>query len=264
MPKPRTGGRTASITPTTSAASTPTVNAPRNYTQMTNADAQNLRDAQDSIYNGTVAAAVKMYISGANQNSPAANIDGQGHSMSQVMNFLLQQGYDLDTADVASINKQYGLNISARNFAGIQYTNSIMSAGAHDIGKDTILVRGAHQDDLITNFGIMNYSNMSESQLQSRLVGATFSSASYMSTSYDANQSPFLGKGQLAGGREVVYNIKAGSGTKVLMGNKAQAEIIINKGTNFKITGVHYTGGIATPRGSGKALPVLQIDLETI
>ena len=84
-----------------------------------------------------------------------------------------------------------------------------------------------------------------------------------MSTSYNAKNSPFAPGQALGGGREVVMNVKAGSNTKVILGAKAQSEIVINKGTNLRITGIHYDGSYATPRNSG-VKPRVVLDVETV
>lgn len=269
MPKSSRGGRrTAPTNPNPAPANaTPSLaailaNPVGNATAMTDADAQQLRDNQDSAYDGTVTAAVKMYIAGQ-PGTAAANIDGLGHSMSQSMNYLLENGIDLNTATVDQVNKQFGLNLSARTYASMQYADQVMSQGAHTLGKDTLLTRGAHDDVLRNEFGISDYTKLTENQLKSKLVGGTITTKAYTSTSYDANKSPFLNSASgVAGGREVIYKIKAGANTKVLMGAKSQAEIILNKGTNFKVTDVYYTGKTATPRGKGYKDQII-IELET-
>ena len=231
-------------------------NSPVNAQQLTDAEADQLRQQQDSMYDANTTAAVKMYISDT-------NFDGQGHSLSQTMNYLEDMGVDLNTADLNQINKQFGLNLSVNDMASMQYTSNIMSVASHDLGKDTILQRGAHDDMLRNVFGIQDYSKMSQAQLQSKLVGQYFHNTSNMSTSYDIAKNPFLGNGPASGGREVVYNIKAGSKTQILFGAKKQSEVIIGKNTNFKITGVKFTGKTATPRNTG-ARPQIQIDIETV
>ena len=250
MAKGNRGGRRAGGTTSTMP------NVPRNAQPLTNAQADALRQQQDSQYDANTTAAVKQYISNT-------NFDGQGHSLSQTMNYLIDEGVDLQTATPAQINKQYGLNLTSRELASMQYTDSYMSVATHPLGQDVVLQRGAHDDVLRNAFGISDYSKMSESQLQGALVGQTFQNTSYMSTSYDITKNPFLGSSSgVSGGREVVYNIKAGANTKALFGAKAQSEIIIDKGTSFKITGVKYTGKTATPRG-GSYRPQIQIDIET-
>ena len=179
------------------------------------------------------------------------------------MNYLLDEGVDLQNTSVAQINKKYGLHLSDRELASMQYTDSYMAVATHALGSDISLQRGAHDDLLRNKFGISDYTKMSESQLQSKLVGQAFRTDSYMSTSYDVSKNPFLGSSSgVSGGREVVYNVSAGANTKALFGAKSQSEIIIDKGTDFKITGVHYNNKIATPRG-GKSKPQIVIDIQT-
>lgn len=274
MPKSSRGGRRSTpatnsvdvnsvdTNDTTPSLATILANPVGNAVQMTDADAQKLRDDQDSVYDGSVTAAVKMYISGQ-PGTPAANIDGQGHSMSQAMNYLLENGVDLNTATVDQVNKQFGLRLSPKAYASMQYANAYMEAGSHALGKDTLLTRGAHDAILRNEFGISDYTKLSDSQLKAKLVGGTITTKAYTSTSYDASKSPFLNSASgVAGGREVIYKIKAGANTKVLMGAKSQAEIILNKGTNFRITDVYYSGQMAYPRNKG-AMKQIIIEMET-
>lgn len=231
-------------------------NVPVSAAVLTDAQAQNLRDQQDSSYDASTTAAVKMYISNT-------DFDKLGHSLSQTMNYLESEGVDLATANLAAINKKYGLHLTASDLYSMQYTSAYMGRAVHPLGQDTILQRGAHDDMLRQSFGISDYSTWSQAQLQQFLVGRTFKNTSYMSTSYDVTKNPFLSSSSgVSGGREVIYNIKAGKNTNVLFGAKSQSEVIIGKGTDFKITGVRYSGKKATPRG-GSYKPQLIIDIET-
>ena len=231
-------------------------NVPQNAVPLSDSDADRLRQQQDSMYDANTTAAIKMYISDT-------NFDGDGHSLSQTMNYLLDNGVDFDTADLNTVNRQYGLNLTPREWASMQYTNGYMALAMHPIGKDVQLQRGAHDDVLRNAFGIQDYSRYSEAQLQSMLVGKAFQNTSPMSTSYDISKNPFLGKGSgKSGGREVVYNIKAGGNTKMLFGAKKQSEVILATGTNWRITGVRYTGQTATPRGR-RSMPQIEIDIVT-
>lgn len=231
-------------------------NIPTNAQPLTNAQADALRQQQDSQYDANTTAAVKQYISNT-------NFDGQGHSLSQTMNYLLDEGVDLQNTTAAQINKKYGLRLTDRELASMQYTDSYMGVATHPIGRDVTLQRGAHDDLLRNKFGITDYTQMSESQLQARLVGQAFKTDSYMSSSYDVSKNPFLGSSSgVSGGREVVYNVKAGKNTRMLFGAKSQSEVIIDKNTDFKITGVRYSGKTATPRG-GRSKPQIIVDIET-
>ena len=241
-------------------ATTSVPNVPTNAVALTDADAAQLRALQDSMYDANTTAAVKMYISNT-------NFDGDGHSLSQSMNYLLDEGVDFNNiqsqADLNKLNSKYGLSLTASDIASMQYTNDYMSVATHAIGKDVQLQRGAHDGMLQRVFGIQDYSKMSDKQLAAALVGQKFQTTSYMSTSYDVTKNPFLSsKSGVSGGREVVYNIKAGKNTKMLFGAKSQSEIVLDKGTDFKITGVRYTGKTATPRG-GRSKPQIEIDIET-
>ena len=197
-------------------------------------DAQKLRDDMEDMYDPDVTDAIKLYISDSNPN-------GDGFSHSQNLNYKLDNGIALNpTEKFIDDNIQYGM---------------------HAIGKDSNLVRYCH-DDILRSAGISDYTKMSDTQLQSALVGKTFKTTSYMSTSYDGSKNPFNPNAINGGGREVVMNIKAGKDTKMVFGAKKQAEIVLNKGTNFKITGIHYDGTYATPRNSGRK-PRVVIDVET-
>lgn len=208
------------------------------FNWMTDQQAQQLRDDMDGNYEPDVVNAIKMYIS-------SADVNGDGFSYSQNLNYKLDNGIKLDVNE--------------------QYIDNFMQQGMHDIGNNTSLFRACH-DDILKACGIANYSRMSEAQLQKALVGTTFKTTAYMSTSYDKAKSPFYhgnSSSGVGGGREVYMNIKAKGSTKVVFGAKSQAEMIINKGTDFKITGIHYDGTTATPRGRG-SMPRVVIDIETI
>lgn len=256
MPKSRIGGRTVS-------SGGGGGGGPINFTPFSDNDAAQLRQLQDSAYNGTVTAAVKMYISGQ-PGTNAANVDGLGHSMSQVLNHILESGGDIQTMDLATANQLTGGRMDARTLVSLKYIDGYMQTGAHAIGKDTILTRAAHANVLATNFGLSNWNNMTEAQLKAKLVGGTFSNKGYMSTSYDASKSPFLNRSSgISGGREVIFRINTPSNTNVLLGNKAQAEVILAKGQNFRIRDVSYTGVTATPR-TGRATKQIYVDLDII
>lgn len=197
-------------------------------------DAQKLRDDMEDIYDPDVTDAIKLYISDSNPN-------GDGFSHSQNLNYKLDNGMPLNPTE--------------------KFIDDNIQAGMHSIGKDSQLVRYCH-DDILKSAGIADYTKMSDAQLQSALVGKTFQTTSYMSTSYDGKKNPFNPSAVGGGGREVVMNINAGKDTKMVFGAKKQAEIVLNKGTNFKITGIHYDGTYATPRNAGMK-PRVVLDIET-
>ena len=198
-------------------------------------DAQKLRDDVDDIYDPDVTDAIKLYISNTNPN-------GDGFSHSQNLNYKLDNGMPLNPTE--------------------KFIDDNIQAGMHAIGKDSSLVRYCH-DDILKSAGIADYTKMSDTQLQSALVGKTFTTTSYMSTSYDGKKNPFNPNAQQGGGREVVMKVKAGKDTKMVFGAKDQAEIVLNKGTNFRITGIKYDGSYATPRGSSSRKPRIELEIET-
>ena len=198
-------------------------------------DALKLLDDMDDIYDDPdVTDAIKLYTSNSNPNN-------DGYSHSQNLNYKLDNGMPLSPTE--------------------KFIDNNIQKGMHAIGKDSELVRYCH-DDILKNAGIPDYTKMSDSQLQSALVGKTFTTTSYMSTSYDGKKNPFNPNAPQGGGREVVMKIKAGKDTKMVFGEKTQAEIVLNKGTNFKITGIKYDGSYAKPRNSGRK-PRIELEIET-
>lgn len=199
-------------------------------------DAQQLRDDVDDMYDPDVVDAIKLYVSNTNPN-------GDGFSHSQNLNYKLDNGMALNPTE--------------------KFIDDNIQAGMHSIGKDSQLVRYCH-DDILQKAGIADYTKLSDAQLQSALVGKTFTSTSYMSTSYDGSKNPFNPNAPDGNGREVVMKVKAGKDTKMVFGAKDQAEIVLNKGTNFRITGIRYDGSYATPRAlNGGSKPRVEIEIET-
>ena len=230
MPKANRGGRRSQPTTTPSGSSGGGVFS---YGNFTDTDAQQLRDDTDDRYTPSVLDAIKQYISKA--------ADAQGNSMSQALNHKL--------------NNDLKLN------ANEKFMDKYLQQGMHDIGKDVTLYRGAHED-FLQRLGIKNYQSMTENQLKSSLVGAEYQTKSFTSTSYDKSKNPFY-TGANAGGREIEMVIKAPKSTKIVFGAKSQTEMIINKGTKYRVTDVKYTGRTATPRNSGYK-KVLQVEVEVI
>ena len=204
------------------------------YGTFDDADAQKLRDDMEDMYDPDVTDAIKLYISDSNPN-------GDGFSHSQNLNYKLDNGIPLNATE--------------------KFIDDNIQGGMHPIGKDSTLVRYCH-DDILKSAGISDYTKMTDAQLQSNLVGKTFTTTSYMSTSYDGKKNPFNPSASGGGGREVVMNINAGKDTKMVFGAKKQAEIVLDKGTNMRITGIHYDGSYATPRNSGMK-PRVVLDVET-
>lgn len=229
MAKASRGGRRgggASIAQSNTPAS------PVSYSSFTDADAQQLRDDMDDIYDPDVTDAIKLYISDSNPN-------GDGFSHAQNLNYKLDNGIALNATE--------------------KFIDDNIQAGMHAIGKDSNLVRYCH-DDILKKCGISDYTKLTDAQLQKQLVGTKLRTTSYMSTSYDGKKNPFNPSAPAGGGREVVMNIKAGKNTKVVFGAKKQAEFVLNKGTDMTITGIHFDGSYAHPRLGG-AKPRVIIDI---
>lgn len=231
-------------------------NVPKNAVALTDAEANELKDKYESDFDAATQKSVDKYISNT-------NFDGDMHSLSQVMNHIINEGGDLQTMTREEVNKKYGLNLTQNQFTQLQKTDANIDAAMHPIGKDVILQRGCHEGDLKRLFGIQDYTKMSEAELQEKLVGGTFKNIAVMSTSYNVSANPFLGNGPVSGGRELVYQIKAGAKTKAVFGATNQTEIILGKGQRWRVTGVHFTGKTAFPKDKGKHMPQLQIEIET-
>lgn len=199
-----------------------------------NFDPNTLSDKILSDYDADLVDALKYYV----DDVPRAG----GYSYSQALNYKLNYGGDLTTTE--------------------KFIDRSMQSGMHDLGINTNLVRFAH-DGVLRQMGVSDYSKLTDKQLQNKLVGTTFTTKSYTSTSYNSKNSPFAPGQSLGGGREVIMNIKAKSNTKVLHGDLKQSEIILNRGTNYKVTGIRYNGQYATPRGKGRR-PVVVLDVEVI
>lgn len=204
------------------------------YNAMDDTQAQGIISANSDAYDDPdFKNAQKLYISDA-------DVHGDGFSYSQNLNYKLDNGIPLDVNE--------------------KYIDDNLQFGMHDIGANTTLYRACH-DDILKQCGISDYTKLNDAQLQSRLVGTEFKTTSYMSTSYNAKNNPFM-TGLNSGGREVYMNINAHAGAKMVFGAKAQSEIVLNKGTNMRITGIHFDGTYATPRG-GRTKPRVVIDIET-
>ena len=232
-------------------------NVPVDPKNLTEAEAEALRQQYESGFDADTQKSIDKYIS-------ATAIDNDGHSMSQTMNFLISRGENLDTLTAAEANAKYGLGISEQNMKAMRKANTNIDNAMHDLGADVNLERGAHSGQFDKMFGISNYENMSNAQLKQALIGKAFQNTAVWSTSYNTAKNPFLSSSSnVSGGREVVYRIKAGKKTQVVFGAKNQAEVILGKGTNFKITDAGFTGKIAHPK-SGGTKKQIYIDIETI
>lgn len=141
------------------------------------------------------------------------------------------------------------------------YVAQRLDAAMHDLGKNTMLFRAAHKD-FLEALGVQNYQNMTPAQLDAAVKGAEYKEKKFVSTAFDRSKNPFI-SGAQSGGREVYLNIKAPGGTKCVLGNAKQAEIILSRGTVFRATGAHFDGTTAYPRLGG-ALPRVVVDIEIV
>lgn len=232
MAKSNRGGRNKNIVQPQQQTTT-TSSGPRTFKTMTDTEAQQIRNEVDDRYTSDVKDAIKLYISKAT--------DSQGYSMSQNLNYKLDNGLKLNASE--------------------KFIDKYMQKGMHDLGKDTILTRACH-DDILKDLGIKDYTKMTEAQLNKALVGGTYQTKSYNSFSYDDSKNPFL-TGPQSGGREVIIKASAPSTTKVVFGAKSQSEMITDKGTKYQIKKVYYSGKTATPR-TGASKPQVVIEVEIV
>lgn len=155
--------------------------------------------------------------------------------------------------------------------AGLDQTEKKMvkylDAAMHPLTQDTLLVRGDHAihpsgSGLMQRLGVANYQSMTEAQLNAKLDGLIFTEHKYVSTSYDVTKNVFL-NGNQSGGRSLVWNIKAKAGTNYVQARADQAEYVLARDTQFKITGVRFTGATVNPRAGG-SLKQIVIDVEVL
>jgi len=210
----------------------PVAPVPRNYVQLTQKDVSDMAQAQ-SRYDINTRIAINQYI----REDQTAN----GFSVSQNLNHALENGQPLN--------------------ANEQYIAQRLDAAMHPIGKDTVLIRAAHKD-FLEALGVKNYQNMTDAQLNAAVQGVKYQEKKFVSAAYDAKKNPFI-SGAQSGGREVYINIKTPSGTKCVLGNQKQAEVILGRGVIFKATGAHFDGTYANPRLGGR-LPRVVVDVEIV
>ena len=208
------------------------INWNKKFDDLSIADYKAIYAANAASYDGSVTDAQKMYISNT-------DYDKQGHSLSQTMNYQLDNNLPLD--------------------ANTSFMKTYLEKGLHPIGRDANLIRAAH-DDVLQGLGVQNYQNYTAAQLQKMLVGTTFQQKAYCSYSVDKATNPFI-SGAPAGGREVFIKAKTAASTKVILGAQSQTEVVTGIGTHCRITNVYYDGTWAYPRnGSAKPRLIIEID----
>lgn len=233
-------------------------NVAENAELLTEEQAEVLRQQYESGFDDATKKSIQKYIS-------ADAMDNKSHSPSQVMNFLVSRGVDLNTATAEEINAKYNLGITPKNVALMRQMNNNIDAAMHNLGADALLERGAHAGQITQLFGadVAGYTSMSAADLSKAFVGKAFSNTAVWSTSYNTSKNPFLSSSSSqSGGREVIYRIKAGKNTQCVFGATNQAEIVLGKGTKFRVTGASFTGKVAHPK-SGGAIKQIVLDIET-
>ena len=226
------GGRGSKSGLTSPTPSTP-VALPVTFQMLTQAEADPLFDDLEDQYDINTVLAINQYI----RQDAQAN----GYTMSQNMNHKLETGQPLNANETYVANR--------------------MSAAMHDLGKDLVLTRAAHKD-FLEALGVKNYQNMSPAQLDAAVKGAEYTEKKFVSAAVDPKKNPFI-TGNVSGGREVFIHIKTPSSTKVLLGNRQQSEVILNRGVRFRALGAHFDGTTAYPR-TGGALPRVVVEVEII
>lgn len=226
------GGRGSSSSSSRTVANQATARPQINAQNLSQAQVDAIIDQQEDDFTIDQSLAAKQYIS--------ARDTGNGYSMSQNLNYKLENGGSLN--------------------ANERFMEQQLSSAMHPLGQDTVLHRAAHSD-LITALGVHNYQGMTDAQLSQALVGASWDSKSFTSTSYDRSKNPFI-SGSQAGGREVVMRIHASGAARGVFVNKAQAEVVLARGTHFEITGASFTGSTKYPRATGRPMREVVLDVD--
>lgn len=203
---------------------------PISYTPLTSQEEDDLGRVWDG-YDINTKLAIKQYIRQDQTNN--------GFGVGQNLNHKLETGQALN--------------------ANEQYMANMMDSAMHPLGKNTTLIRAAHQD-FLEALGVKNYQRMSDAQLNAAVQGIEYTEKKFVSTAFDAKKNPFIG-GANSGGREVFINLSTPASTKCIMGNLDQAEIILSRDTKYRVKGAHFDGTYATPRLGGK-LPRVIVDVE--
>lgn len=209
---------------------------PVTYTQLSDAEGAALLESNPKWESDPdVAQAIDLY---ASNNDPYGN----GFSYSQNLNHNLANDLPLTATE--------------------QKIDANLQKGMTEIGQNIQLVRFCH-DSILKQLGVNNYQDYTDAELKNMLVGASFETTSYLSTSYNGTKSPFAPGQPKGGGREVYMKINAKGNTKFVPGDKAQAELVLNKGSKVKVTNVYYDGSTASPNKIfPKKIPRVVLEVE--
>lgn len=147
-----------------------------------------------------------------------------------------------------------------------QQMRAELEGGMHNLGYNLTLTRYARNDYMenlssIAGVKLDRFYNMKESDLQTALVGKSFSEAGFISTSYN-NFAKAPNGGRPFTDKTVKINYKAPAKTQALMPRIGAGgdlgEIILAPDQNYRIVGVRFTG----KKGRSQASYYNQIELD--
>ena len=232
-----------------------------NATQAQNANNQNFSDTDNGPFkdfyggrkyyqNQTFSIDTEVAIQDYLYDQP---IKGSLYSPSQIMNYKMQQGQNLDAQEsfvrdsLIEGMHNLGYNMNLQHYGRVDYLDSFGQL--------------AKQQGLTTsNISSNNFSNMTEAQLKKAFVGLEYGERGFVSTSY--NQFKNAPSGNPFTDKAVKVNIKAPASTQALMpGNGpggALGEIVLAPGQNYRITDVRFTG----KQGRSKSSTYKQIEFD--
>ena len=179
---------------------------------------------------------------------------GSLYSMSQNMNYAMANGKKLT--------------------ANQQYVHDNMMQSMHNLGYNSNLTRYDHapmiNNLLAANGANKDYSNYSEKQLKSLLVGTTYGENKFVSTSYNNFKNAPASSKQVFDSRAVKISYKAKAKTQVVMpgdgAGGALGEIVIapsGNRKNYKVVDVKFTGQKARAKGTQSySLPQVELVVE--
>lgn len=157
----------------------------------------------------------------------------------------------------ASQNLNYNLNNGIKLNANQQFMYNGLQSSMHNLGYNLNLQRYDHSDSingLLKSVGVnSSYDSMSESQLKSALVGVSYKSNAFTSTSYnDFSKAGSSASTFTSRAIKYVYSAKA-KAQAMMPGNGAGGnlgEIILSNTNNFKVTDVKFDGRKSRYKGT--------------
>jgi hypothetical protein len=187
------------------------------------------------------------------------------------MNYLSDQP-EPNSMYSASQNLNYNLNNGIPLNANQQFMYNNLQSSMHNLGYNLNLQRYDHADSingLLQSVGVNNsYDSMTESQLKNALVGVSYKSNAFTSTSYnDFTKAGSSANTFTSRAVKIQYSAKA-KAQAMMPGNGAGGnlgEIILGNTNNFKITDVKFDGRKARYKGTqsyGAKGVTLYVDVE--